>query len=54
MTCRSWRESLAEVHAILHADQPAQLFEVSLDDMDSHWQQFERRLREFERRRLRS
>ncbi|HSM80658.1 MAG TPA: PD-(D/E)XK nuclease family protein [Nodosilinea sp.] len=40
--------------AIALADQPAQLFEMSLDDMDSHWQQFERRLREFERRRLRS
>lgn len=39
--------------AIALADQPAQLFEVSLCDMDSHWQQFERRLREFERRRLR-
>jgi genome maintenance exonuclease 1 len=39
--------------AIALADQPAQLFEVSLDDMDGHWQQFERRLREFERRRLR-
>lgn len=37
--------------AIALADQPAQLFEVSLEDMDSHWQQFEQRLREFERRR---
>lgn len=40
--------------AIALADQPAQVFEVSLDDMDGHWQKFERRLREFERRRLRS
>jgi genome maintenance exonuclease 1 len=39
--------------AIALTDQPAQLFEVSLDDMDGHWQQFERRLREFERRRVR-
>lgn len=39
--------------AIALADQPAQLFEVSLADMDDHWQQFQRRLQEFERRRLR-
>ena len=37
--------------AIALADQPAQLFEVSLADMDDHWAQFQRRLREFEWRR---
>ncbi|MGB3201156.1 MAG: PD-(D/E)XK nuclease family protein [Nodosilinea sp.] len=37
--------------AIALADQPAQQFEVSLADMEDHWQQFEQRLRQFERRR---
>ncbi|PSR15701.1 hypothetical protein C8255_21750 [filamentous cyanobacterium CCP3] len=39
--------------AIALADRPAQLFEVSLADMDDHWVQFRRRLGEFERRRQR-
>lgn len=37
--------------AIALADQPAQQFEVSLAEMDEHWREFERRLREFVRRR---
>lgn len=37
--------------AIALADQPAQRFEVSLTDMEKHWQEFEQRLREFELRR---
>nr|WP_275330867.1 PD-(D/E)XK nuclease family protein [Nodosilinea sp. TSF1-S3]MDF0364958.1 PD-(D/E)XK nuclease family protein [Nodosilinea sp. TSF1-S3] len=36
--------------AIALADQPAQLFEVSLAEMDGHWRQFEQRLGEWERR----
>ncbi|WOD39845.1 PD-(D/E)XK nuclease family protein [Nodosilinea sp. E11] len=39
--------------AIALADQPAQRFEVSLAEMNDHWQQFQRRLREFEYRRRR-
>jgi genome maintenance exonuclease 1 len=39
--------------AIALADQPAQLFEVAAAEMEEHWQEFEQRLWEFERRRLR-
>ncbi|NJL45427.1 MAG: hypothetical protein HC922_06210 [Leptolyngbyaceae cyanobacterium SM2_3_12] len=39
--------------AIALDDQPAQLFEVSLEAMESHWQRFQLRLREFERIRRR-
>ncbi|MGB3135731.1 MAG: PD-(D/E)XK nuclease family protein, partial [Nodosilinea sp.] len=39
--------------AIALADQPAQLFKLSLTDIENHWEQFQRRLQEFERRRLR-
>ncbi|MEO1069731.1 MAG: hypothetical protein AAFW95_11525 [Cyanobacteria bacterium J06638_6] len=39
--------------AIALADQPAQQFQVSTAEMDAHWQEFERRLKEFERRRRR-
>lgn len=39
--------------AIALDHQPAQLFEASLEAMDNYWQQFQRRLREFERIRRR-
>lgn len=40
--------------AIALADQPAQQFEVSAADLETHWGQFGQRLREFERRRRRA
>lgn len=39
--------------AIALADQPAQLFDVDVAEMDEHWREFEQRLREFERRQRR-